>query len=172
MKNILYILLLLTFTKCNQMNPIEKALHIDDDTKSIIAIGEILWKKTELSDNYENLTEAKKTFIFIEMLEAEVNNGGFDQYFFNSSGDYAIETLESLKRIKAHKTAKIITEAFEIFPIQPIPKDNEKRRTILKNINQNISNKWNQLEDNFYSNDENIGKLLLDYVKNNIEDFK
>lgn len=172
MKNILYILLLLLFTKCNQMNPIEKALQNKDETKSIIAIEEVLWNKTELGDDYENLTEAEKTFIFVELLEAEINNGGFDQYFFNSSGDYTLETLESLERIKAHKTAKIVAQAFKIFPVQPIPKDNEKRRTILENIDKNISNKWNLLEDDFYANDENIGKLLLDYVKNNKEAFK
>ena len=34
-------------------------------TKSIIEISEILSKKAEFSDNFENLTEAEKTFIFV-----------------------------------------------------------------------------------------------------------
>ena len=43
----------------------------------------------------------------VEDFEAEVNNGGFDQFFFNSRGDFSIESLEALELIKANKTAAI-----------------------------------------------------------------
>jgi hypothetical protein len=154
------------------MSSIDKALLIEDETKSILAIGEIVWKKTEASDNFKDLTEAEKTFVYVEMLEAEINNGGFDQYFFNSSGDYSYESLEAYKKIGANKTAKIIEEAYKEFPLSPIPKDNDKRREILEKIDAKTSEKWNELEDKFYEYEENIGGLLLEYVKKNRSEFK
>ena len=153
------------------MTEIDKALLIKDETESILKIQEIVWKKTELYDNYENLNDFEKTFLYVEILEAEVNNGGFDQYFYNSSGDYADETLESLRKIGATKTAKLVESAFKIFPVQPIPKDNEKRREILKSIENQTSEKWNQLEDEFYLYEENIGGLVLEYVRQNKSKF-
>lgn len=154
------------------MTEIDKALLIEDETESILKIQEILWKKTELYDDFENLNEAEKTFLYVEILEAEINNGGFDQYFFNSSGDYTNETLESLKKIGALKTAKLVEEAFKYFPENPIPKDNEKRREILENIDTKTSEKWNELEDEFYLYEENIGGLALEYVRQNKTEFK
>ncbi len=154
------------------MSEIEKALLIKDETESILKIQELLWKKTELFEDFENLNEAEKTFLYVEILEAEINNGGFDQFFFNSSGDYANETLEALKRIGATKTAKIVEEAYSYFPENPIPKNNEKRREILENIDEQTSEKWTQLEDKFYLYEENIGGLVLDYVRKNINEFK
>ena len=153
------------------MNNIDKALILENETKSIIAISEIVWKKTDYTDNFKNLTEAEKTFIYVEMIENEINNGGFDQYFFNSSGDYSLEALEALKKIGALKTIKIIEDAFKIFPVNPIPKNNEKRRYILENIDEQTSIKWNELEDRFYESEENIGGLLLEYVKKNKTEF-
>lgn len=154
------------------MTEIDKALLIKNETESIHKIQEILWKKTKLYDDFENLNEAEKTFLYVEIFEAEVNNGGFDQYFFNSSGDYANETLESLKKIGALKTAKLVEEAFSYFPENPIPKDNEKRRKILENIDTKTCEKWNELEDVFYQNEENIGGLALEYVRQNKTEFK
>ncbi|WP_320814931.1 DMP19 family protein [Flavobacterium sp.] len=154
------------------MTEIDKALLIKDETESIVKIQEILWKKTQLYEDFENLNEAEKTFLYVEILEAEINNGGFDQYFFNSSGDYANETLESLKKIGAHKTAKLVEEAFSYFPETPIPKDNNKRRKLLENIDTKTSEKWNELEDKFYLYEENIGGLALEYVRRNKAEFK
>ena len=154
------------------MNDIEKALLIENETESILALGEIIWKKTEVLDNFENLTEVEKTFIYVEMLEAEINNGGFDQYFYNTSGDYYSESLQAYKTIGAHKTVKIIEEAFKIFPVNPIPKDNEKRQDILENVDEETSKKWNLLEDKFYEYEENISGLLLEFVKKNKSEFK
>lgn len=172
MKKSIYLILILSFTNCNNMNEIDKALLIEDETESILKIQEILWKKTELFDDFENLTEAEKKFIYIEILEAEINNGGFDQYFYNSSGNYSTETLEALKEIGAIKTAKIVEEAFKVFSENPIPKNNEKRREILERINSKTSEKWQELEDEFYLHEENIGSLLLEYVRKHKSEFK
>jgi hypothetical protein len=47
-----------------------------------------------------------RIFVHIQALVGEVDNGGYNQYFWNSSGKYAVDALESLRTIGAteHET--------------------------------------------------------------------
>lgn len=55
-------------------------------------------------------------------LEGEVNNGGFDQYFFNSSGDRARQALAGLELIGARRAAGVLLRAMDLFgPAGPSP---------------------------------------------------
>jgi hypothetical protein len=148
------------------MNPIEKALQSEDPNETILQIGEIIWKKTEQSDdNFSNLTSPEKVFIFIDMLEAQVNNGGFDQFFFNSTGTYAHECLDAYNEIGAFKTAEIIYEAIRNFPELPVPKDTATRRLLMQNLDNKIVEAWNALDDKFYEYEEDIAGLVIDYIR-------
>ncbi len=51
-------------------------------------------------------------------LESEVSNGGFNQYFFNSSGQNCFETLRALKKSGKIKTAEILETAIHL--INPV----------------------------------------------------
>jgi hypothetical protein len=44
----------------------------------------------------------------LHRLEAEVNNGGFHQFFSNSTGEYVTETMEALVEIGAMKTSELL----------------------------------------------------------------
>ncbi len=67
----------------------------------------------------------------VSNLEAEINNGGFDQYFFNSAGDKTVETIRALERIGANKTASIVKDAAAKFPDgQPSPDRNERQKQL------------------------------------------
>lgn len=47
----------------------------------------------------EGLSKGQQTIYSTWCLEAEVNNGGFDQYFFNSTGENAFMALEGLETL-------------------------------------------------------------------------
>src|SRR5947207_15596575 len=49
-------------------------------------------------DGFANLTLAEQTLHCVWWVEAEVNNGGFHQYYWNSSGDEANEAVTALER--------------------------------------------------------------------------
>ena len=152
------------------MTETEKALQLETETDIVLRTGDIIWKKTEKSDdNFSNLTEAEKVFIYVDMLEGQINNGGFDQFFFNSSGDYTHEILAAYEKIKAHKTAYLIEMAIKAFPVSPVPKDTEVRREIMQNLDERISNVWDDLDNKFYEYEENIAGLLIDYIKLNVD---
>lgn len=48
------------------------------------------------------------------LVEAEVMNGGFNQYFWNSSPEFAEDTPEALKQIGAPRAAELMTSALEV----------------------------------------------------------
>ena len=52
----------------------------------------------------------------IETLEGEVNNGGFDQFFYNSAGNNTADTILALQAIGAARTADIVKRAAAMFP--------------------------------------------------------
>jgi hypothetical protein len=49
-------------------------------------------------------------------LEAEGNNGGFDQFFYNSAGDNTAETIRALETIGAVTVSDILKRAAAKFP--------------------------------------------------------
>jgi len=70
----------------------------------------------------------------IDELEMSINNGGFDQYFFNSYGEDALEAAAYLRLIKADKMADIVDSAISKFPDGKVPKDRDDRQDILEKI--------------------------------------
>ena len=104
-------------------------------------------------------------------MEREINNGGFSQYFFNSSGNYAHETVRSLKLIVANKTADILQKAIDQFPNKLVPKDRDERQKVLDQIGEESNAIWNGLDQKFYAYEDDLNTLNLEYVKQNISEF-
>lgn len=155
-----------------EINHLDEILKLEDETDIVIEIGQLLWNKSKDDKDFESLNSIEKNILYIEMLEGQVNNGGFDQYFFNSSGEYAHETLIALKEIKAPKMAEILNRAITVFPTSPIPKDTEQRRKYMEDVPENISETWGKLDDEFYKYPENLAGLVIEYVKANKEELE
>jgi hypothetical protein len=64
---------------------------------------------------YDKLSPPEKVFVCVWDLEAQVNNGGFHQYYFNSSGDHALDTVDALAAIGAKYTAGLVKQANALF---------------------------------------------------------
>lgn len=99
-------------------------------------------------------TNISKPTANIEELEMEVNNGGFNQYFFNSSGQNCFKTLKVLKKNKKFKTAKILESAINL--INPKKLTNEdlikklRNREVEELDNEEINAKLELLDVEFY----------------------
>ena len=120
----------------------------------------------------EELTEPQKNFYFNQCWEIEVNNGGISQYFFNTSGRYAHQTVEALKLIGAKKSANILQKAIDKFPNKTVPQDDEQRQEILEQIEEKSDEIWDKLEDKFYEYPEDLNQLNINYITQNKEFFK
>ena len=152
------------------MTSTEIALLLNVDAEKITRIGEIIGKKIPEKDNFSNLNEFEKTFIYLDVLEDSVTNGGFIQFFFNSSGQFTHEVFQAYMAIKAENTVDILTKAIYLFPEIPVPKNLRIRQQILMEKDTNIDI-WDELDSQFYKYEDNIISLTLEYVRNNIAHF-
>jgi hypothetical protein len=151
---------------------LDKILKMDDETSILIEIDEYLNGKSEYCEKIDKLNESQLTFIIIENLEREINNGGFNQFYFNSSGDFSHETIDELIKIGANKTADIVKKANSQFPDNKVPKDRTERQEILEQIEDKANEIWDTCDNDFYKYEDKIGALLIEFVKANKTDFE
>ena len=81
-------------------------------TKDKILIELSSSTKTKVyKEDFANQSFPQKVFSAIWEVEAEVNNGGFSQYFWNSSNESAHFVVQALEMIGAPQTASICHRA-------------------------------------------------------------
>jgi len=105
-----------------------------------------------------------RALVVIWGIEAEVNNGGFDQYYFNSAGDYARCAPAALHEIGAHKMAQIVERANALFGPDGPPADRDERDGALFRITEGDAEAWEQLDREFHAYPDDIEALLLKYL--------
>lgn len=144
---------------------IDALLALKDSNKAVIKLDDYLGGLCNYGEEIEVLTPPQKNFYLNQQFEREINNGGFEQFFFNSTGDYAHETIRSLTVIGAAHAAKLLTEAINEFPDSTVFKETETRRKIMLELWPDSDNGiWQELDDLFYEYKDDLNTLNLSYV--------
>jgi hypothetical protein len=116
-----------------------------------------IWDELQAIDKdqfwYELLSPARRAVVLAEELDGEVNNGGFDQYYLNSSGDGAALAPAALKQLGRDKAAAIAERANAQFPGGP-PADRALRLKAMDKLGGAAGTAWEQLDTDFYHLDE------------------
>jgi len=101
--------------------------------------------------------------------DGEVHNGGFEQLFFNSLGDYCFEILEGLHKIGAQVSAQLLEQAMAWFPGSKPSSDRGERWQQLESFkeDENYEAQQGELDDEFYKYEDNLAELLHKYVREN-----
>jgi|SRR6266851_3325923 len=84
--------------------------------------------------------------------QAEVCNGGFHQFFSNSTGVLAPEALQAFQGMSLEDWAGLLEEAMRFFG-SPYPRDRNKRVALLSKASGSRREEWdpfNELDDRFY----------------------
>ena len=155
----------------NKKLDLEKLLSSDDTNGSIIELDNFIGELCSYGDEMDKLTEEQKLFYYNQCLEREINNGGFNQYFFNSSGDFAHKTIQSLQTIGANKTADILQKAIDQFPNSNVPEDRTERKEILEQIEETADVVWEDLNQKFFSYEDDLNTLNIEFVRKNKDKF-
>ena len=142
-------------------------LNSDNINNTIIDIDTFICELCHYGDSIEKLTEQQKTFYFNQNLEREVNNGGFNQYFCNSSGDNVHETVLWLKNIGANNAAQLLQKAIDKFPGKIVPKNQGERIKIVEEIEDAADEIWNELDEKFFEYEDDLTDLNIECVKKN-----
>ena len=146
------------------MTEIDFALNQKQDTEIIELVGTVLWNKASEVSSFEQLSEPEKTFVYIDIFEGELNNGGLFDFFYNTSGAFAHQVLDAYQAIGAEESAAIVSQAIALFPDLPVSKDLFIRRQLLSNLKQTVLDEWEKLETQFYISEEAIVTILIDYI--------
>ena len=163
-------LLNLLFGSSNQGDKklnINKLINSDDINGSIIKIDDYISNLCEFGDNLDPLSDPQKIFYYVQSCEREINNGGFKQFYYNSSGAFAHETTYSLKIIGAYRTANIVMTANDQFPGRVVPKDRSERQKILEQIPDTSNEVWKELDQRFLAYEEDLNAFNLEFVRKN-----
>lgn len=130
----------------------------------------------DFTKEFETLTkwvQSRQAIYIIWSLEGEVNNGGFNQFYCNPSGQYANLLPDALRLIKAPKFANLMERANATYK--------EDFAIITKYIDGSLEgfsksykdNPLNKFDDEFYAlyQTEDLQKLQLEFVRQNKQDF-
>ncbi len=142
---------------------------LGDDGNVILDLLTIIWQKCNYGDKIDKLSYAEKVIYLVGDVETEVNNGGFSQYLYNSSGKYAKEAVEALKTIGANHTAALLEDAIEIYKNGPT---NDGRNNPEVDLTDEQEEKLNELDNRFYEYKDDLYALQLKFIKKNINEFR
>ena len=102
----------------------------------------------------ENLNEVEKNIMILNDLDGEVNNGGFEQFFFNTRGQYNDSLIDALTAVNASETKEICAKALDIIS-----------QGLLKDQESDLLDK--ECDTPFYDKSENLTSLIAEYARKN-----
>lgn len=168
------LLLLLLLLGCNRTLPDSSPTEggsVKRDKPDLFKISDAIFDRYRKL-GYEKLSYPEKVFFCVWELEAEVNNGGFDQYYFNTSGKSALDTPESLRAIGANHTANLVKQANDLFGPGGPSLEREKRQNQLDALSEAATKKMGEFDEEFYKYLDDLEQLLTEYVSKNSEAFR
>ncbi|NHM01191.1 DMP19 family protein [Flavobacterium difficile] len=149
------------------MQTIETVLESNDEIAIIEAVGTHIWAKKQTGD----LNHFELTFVYVDIFEAAMNEGGLHYFFNTESGDFAKEIIQAYKDINATKTATLLTKAFQLFTVKYTSNTEDRKKVIEKMDEKSISG-WEDLDELFFSEEEeDVVNLIVDYIRNNKSKF-
>jgi hypothetical protein len=150
---------------------INKLLKAEDIGGSITKLDDYICNQCESGDHMDSLSDPQKIFYYIQCWGRDIKNGGFNQFYRNSSGDFAHETYDSLRIIGAYKIANIIMTANDQFPLKAVPKDRSERQKLLEQIQDTANEVWKELDQKFLANEEELNAVTMEFVRKNKDFF-
>jgi hypothetical protein len=113
---------------------------------------------------FDELPPAEQALLAIWELEQEVYNGGFFQYFLNSSGNRAPILLNILQTIGANEAASTVSHAVSLLGSDIPWNDEIKRFPIVWSLPDEIKDKLSLLDRALYEQMDELNSLLFQYL--------
>jgi hypothetical protein len=130
----------------------------------VVACEQAIARKSE-HDESQALTDEECTVLAVEALEREVNNGGYDQFFVNSSREFTRIIVDSLRRIGCMKTASITERAIKALGISEVT--TQAIDTAMAVDDERRLAKLNRCDDEYYNAGEPVAERLFAFIKLN-----
>ncbi len=125
----------------------------------------------EASDN-KPLSKEQQMYFAVYMLDAEINNGGHSQYFFNSTGDDWKNALDGLKAMGLEDRVALFQRSLDYFGSQGPSSDRKTRQTQFSKIYRKHEADFKKLDSQYYDSKESIEVGLMRFVIQNAPKFQ
>jgi len=144
-----------------------------DDYEFFWAIIEPIWPDNSVIDELEHIsqgTPGQRAIYATTLFMREVDNGGLEQFFLNSSGLYSKEVLIGFQLLGMNEHAEIIKRSFNFFPNGEVPLDSEERQEYLNKKEKEIKAFFEPLSDQIYG-EERLFPYFRKYIESHPEEF-
>ena len=98
----------------------------------------------------------------------EVNNGGHDQFFANSTGMVWEDALFGFRLLNANEHLRVLTDAIAVFPDSRPSKDRRRRTGQMESAD---TSSFDELDDRLYDLEEDFDALATKYILANPDEF-
>jgi hypothetical protein len=126
------------------------------------------WLDKYIAHGPGQLTPRERVGVGVWLLDVEVNNGGFHQYYDNSRGALALQTVESLAEIGAVHAAELLGAANACIPGFPLPEDRAARFALLDQASGTAN--FANLDSQYYLEGEDRISLLARYLRSTTQE--
>lgn len=148
-----------------------KAKHRTTNPFSLLYIS-LMHRVHDSDEGFAGLSEEERLFYSVSLFRNEINNGGFDQFFANSSGSYYEEIEKGLILLNEQQNLNLLRQAKEIaFPHTSVPRNPEIRRSLLpERVHASGEpcewlKKLNELDRHFYQNADTLTPKLKAFAR-------
>jgi hypothetical protein len=155
----------------------EQIIDNTSDDKLLELVFDNLSQNSEDSKNeFESImswNKSKQAIYMIWALESEVNNGGYNQFYFNSSGQFYKYLPDALKLVGAYKFSDLTKRANETFEKENAKISQHQDGTIEGFSKSYENNPLNDFDDEFYDlyQTENLQQIQVDYIRKHKTEF-
>ena len=147
--------------------------YTGQSTDDLIALAEsfridsIVCAFEEALSTKTNHTAPERIVLVIEALEREVNNGGYNQFFVNSSREYTANIVDALIAIGCPKTARLTQKAIDALGLTDLSNLEEIEDAACDTTDVQ-DERLSQLDEIYYCGEEEpIADKLFEYIKQN-----
>ena len=160
--------------------------EMDDDKLSWLVIDKT-WEWADFYGEYEpfrkqmaELTAGQRAVYATTWLDSEVKNGGFYQFFGNSTGMLGPEALVGFKLIGMDESAEATQTAFSFYDMDPYPRERDERNSRLPDYDSTKDKRW-EIDKAYYEStydksstkdyDSIVSKMQAKYIREHPHEF-
>jgi hypothetical protein len=125
----------------------------------VLAVEQALGSKPE-----PELSEPERVVLAVEAMEREVNNGGYHQFFGNSSREFTGFLVRALELIGCPKCAAISADAIAVLEL-PEQFDADTVERAACELSDESREKLGECDSRYYANNESIEQRLFAYIE-------
>ena len=120
---------------------------------------DVVYRDSPRYAHIERLSEPAQVLFNTGCFAGEIINGGISQFFSNSSGNRANETLAGLRAIGAVLCVKLLEKGLSLFPDAIAPVDRQKRCELLFAFEERDPQFLEELDRVFYKRVDALGSI-------------